>query len=186
MEKTTSTNSTSYLDYSAGAPVDPEVIKKMIEYQSKHFGNASSLHQWGLKVKDDIVDARKVIADTINAELPKEIIFTSSPTESNNLALIGIASRLRKKGNHIITLTTEHLSILTPLKKLQKDGFEVTRIPVDSYGILDIEKLKESITDKTIMITIQSANGEIGTLQPIKEINEIAQEKKIFFHSDGT
>ncbi len=176
----------TYLDYSAGSPVDPEVLDVMNLYHTMEFGNPIGYHQWGYRAKEAIEKARENIAATINAELPKEILFTSSPTESNNLAILGIAHRYKKKGNHIITLETEHLSILNPLKKLQREGYEITKLSVDEFGLFDLEKLKENITDKTILITIQTANLEIGTLQPIKEIGEIATDKGIVLHSDGS
>ncbi|MHA2407558.1 MAG: cysteine desulfurase family protein [Candidatus Ranarchaeia archaeon] len=177
---------TIYLDYSAGSPVDKDVLEIMHHYNTEDYGNPTGYHQWGYRAKQDIIQARKQISRVINTALPKEIIFTSSPTESNNLAINGIAHRYKKKGNHIITLETEHLSILNPLKRLQREGYEITKLPVDKFGLVDLEKLKESITDKTILITIQTANLEIGSLQPIKEIGEITKDHGIVFHSDGT
>ncbi len=176
---------TVYLDYQASKPVDPQVFDAMKPYFTQTFANASSLHIDGDIATEALEQSRKSIAKFINAEDPKEIIFTSGATESNNLALIGYAMRNKRKGNHIIISEVEHISIRNIAKYLEKMGFEVSKVPVDFYGRIRLDKLKEKIKENTILISIQYANNEIGTIQPIAEIGEIAREKGIIFHCDA-
>lgn len=174
-----------YLDYSATTPMLPEVLEAMKPYFCEKFGNPSSICSYGKETKFVIDRARKEIASFINAE-PDEIFFTSGGTESNNFALKGIAySNDKNKKNHIITSAIEHHAILEPCKFLERQGYEVTYLPVDKYGLVDPEDVRKAITDKTILISIMHANNEIGTIQPILEIGKIAKEKNILFHTDA-
>jgi len=174
------------MDYGSASPVDKRVLEAMIQFFDTDVGNASSLHSAGRKAKRELENARKSVAMLIGATNPKSIIFTSCATESNNLALRGAAMRYKEKGNHIITTSIEHMSVMNTLKDLQRNGFEVTFLPVDKDGLVAPEQVKNAITDKTIIISVTYANGEIGTIQPIKEIGEIASDRKIIFHVDGT
>lgn len=174
------------MDYGSASPVDARVLEAMMPYFDKEVGNPSSLHSPGRKAKRELEAARAKVAALVAAPNPKSIIFTSCATESNNLALRGAALRYKDKGNHIITTSVEHMSVMNTLKDLQRGGFEVTYIPVDKDGLADAEKIKNAITEKTILISVQYANGEVGTVQPIREIGEIASDKKILFHVDGT
>lgn len=178
-------NKSIYLDYQASKPVDPRVFETMKPFFLDKFANPSSLHTDGDLATEALEESRKKIATFINAKDPREIIFTSSATESNNLALIGYAMRNKKKGNHIIISEIEHISIQNIAKYLEKNGFEVSRLPVDFYGRVRVEKLQEKIKETTILISVQYANNEIGTIQPIAEIGEIAREKGIIFHTDA-
>lgn len=173
-----------YLDYAATTPIKDEVLKEMLPYLTEHFENPSSIYTEGMKNKAAIEDSRSTIARCLNCDY-KEIFFTSSATESNNWAIKGIAFANRHKGNHIITSRIEHPSVLESCFYLQKHGFEITYLPTDEYGIISLDDLKNAITDKTILISIMFANNEIGTIQPIKGIGEIAREKNIFFHTDA-
>ncbi|MFX1255333.1 MAG: cysteine desulfurase family protein [Promethearchaeota archaeon] len=178
-------NKPVYLDYQSSKPVDPEVLETMKPYFFEKFANSSSLHHHGDTATQALEESRKKIADFINAEDPSEIIFTSGATESNNLAIIGYAMRNKRKGNHIIISEVEHISIHNICKFLQRNGFEISKIPVDFYGVIRLDKLKEKIRDDTILISVQYANNEIGTIQPIKELSKIAREHDIAFHSDA-
>ena len=174
-----------YMDHGSASPVDARVLEAIMPYFDKDIGNPSSLHSSGRKAKRELENARGQVARLIGAPAPS-IIFTSCATESNNLALRGAAMRYKDKGNHIVTTSVEHMSVMNPLKDLQRSGFEVTHVPVDKDGLVNVEKIKNAITDKTILISLMYANGEVGTVQPIKEIGEIASDKKILFHVDGT
>lgn len=174
------------MDHGSASPVDSQVLEVMIPFFDMDIGNPSSLHSQGRKAKKELENARGNVAKLINAPNPKSIIFTSGATESNNLAIRGAAMRYKDKGNHIITTSIEHMSVMNPMKDMQKNGFEVTYLPVDKDGLLDPLKVKNAINEKTILISVMYANGEIGTVQPIKEIGEIASDKKIMFHVDGT
>jgi cysteine desulfurase len=156
----------------------------MKEVMVKDYGNPSSLHTEGRAVKKLVEDARESVARLIGAGEPRDIIFTSSATESNNLAIRGVAHRNKGKGNHVITSAVEHMSVVNPVKDLSKEGFDVTFVPVSPDGLFDPEKIKEAISDKTILISIMYANGEIGTMEPIRDIGEIARDSGIHFHSD--
>ena len=173
-----------YLDYAATTPVDERVVKVMASCLNDIFGNPSSLHYYGQSSRKVIEDARRVIAEALNAEID-EIFFTSGGTESNNLAVIGAARANRNKGNHLITTTIEHHSVLHAFHKLGKEGFIVTYLPVDSSGILDPNELISAITQDTILVSVMHANNEIGTIQPINEIYKILQGRSILFHVDG-
>ncbi|MHA2035550.1 MAG: cysteine desulfurase family protein [Promethearchaeota archaeon] len=174
-----------YLDHQAAKPVDVRVISEMTVYLNQKFANPSSLHCDGDDATDALIEFRRKVADFINAPNPDSIIFTSGATESNNLALIGAAMRNKKKGNHIIISEIEHISILNIVKYLERQGFEVSRVPVDQYGIVRLDKLERLVTDKTILISISTASNEVGSIQPIKEISEIAVKNKILFHTDA-
>jgi cysteine desulfurase len=175
---------TAYLDYQSSKPVDPRVIDAMIPYLSTRFGNPSSLHSPGEDARKVLEEAREIIADFLNAE-SDEIILTSGATESINLALIGFALRHKDKGTHIVTSEIEHISIHNIAKYLTKAGFTVSKVPVDRYGKVSVDEVAESITDKTILVSIGYASNEIGTVQPIHEIGKLCGEKDIAFHSDA-
>jgi cysteine desulfurase len=173
------------LNHAAGNPVDKRVLERMLPYFQEFYGNPSSIHMAGQQAAKAVANARMQIVNLVGAETKDRIVFTSGATEANNLALIGYAFRNRRKGNHIITSEVEHLSILNPLKFLAKQGFEVTQIPVDKYGLIKLEPLKEAITDKTIPLSLQHANNEVGTIQPIHKVAAIAQDAKIPLHVDA-
>ena len=174
-----------YMDYHATTPVDPRVLEAMMPFFTEKFGNAASRnHPFGWEAEEAVEAARKQVADLICAN-PKEVIFTSGATESNNLAIKGAAEMYREKGNHIITCVTEHKAVIDTCKKLEKQGLRVTYLPVQKDGRISLDDLRAAITDKTILITIMTANNEIGVIQPIAEIGAIAKEKGILFHTDG-
>ncbi|MDH5622928.1 MAG: cysteine desulfurase NifS [Candidatus Bathyarchaeota archaeon] len=173
------------MDHAAGMPVDPRVFEAMKPYFVENYGNPSSSYSFGASAKNALMESREKVARLIGAEKPEEVIFTSGGTESNNLAIKGVAYRNKDKGNHIIATTIEHISVINICKHLQKQDFEITYIPVDKQGMVDPEKLKDAITDKTILISVMYANGEIGTIQPIREIGKIAHENQIYFHVDA-
>ena len=174
------------MDHSATTPVAPEVLEAMLPYFSEKFGNASSLHSFGLEAKEALEDSREKVAALLGAQ-PEEIIFTSGGTESNNLALKGIGYRSKEKGkgNHIITSSIEHPAILETCRKLETQGFEVTYLPVTKDGLVDAETVESAIQKETVLISVMHANNEIGTIQPLKEIGKIAAEKDVFFHTDA-
>jgi cysteine desulfurase len=174
-----------YLDYQSSKPVDPEVIAAMMPYMTEKFGNASSLHDVGDWSTEALDASRKVIAKFINAKDPDEIVFTSGATEASNLALIGFAMRNKQKGKHVIMSEVEHISIHNIAKYLVKNGFEVSKVPVDFTGTVRLDKFAERIRPDTILISIQHASNEIGTIQPITEIGKLAREKGIAFHVDA-
>ena len=173
-----------YMDHSATSPVDPEVFEAMKPYFTDSFGNASTLYSLGREGKKAMESAREEVASIIGAET-KEIIFTSGGTESDNIAILGAAYKLKKKGNHIITSDIEHPAVDETCRYLEKNGFTVTYLPVYEDGIVKVKDLEDAITDKTILITIMHANNEIGTIQPITEIGRIAHENNIYFHTDA-
>ncbi|MFX0000284.1 MAG: cysteine desulfurase family protein [Candidatus Hermodarchaeota archaeon] len=174
-----------YLDYQAAKPVDPRVFEAMKPYFTQEFGNPSSLHNYGYNATNSLEEARSKIAKFVNTPDPDNIIFTSGATESNNLGIIGAALRNKRKGNHIIISEIEHISILNIGKYLEREGFRVSRVPVDQFGIINFNKLERLITDETILISISIASNEIGSLQPVEKIVELAQKKNIWFHSDA-
>jgi cysteine desulfurase len=175
-----------YMDYHATTPVDPAVVDAMIPYFREKFGNtASRQHEYGWIAEDDVETARSSIASHLGAS-NKEIIFTSGATESNNLAIKGIAETWRQKGNHIITATTEHKSVIDSCKRLENNGFRVTYLPVGNDGLIDLNRLEDAITPQTILVSIMVANNEIGTIQDIDRIGKICRDRNIFFHTDAT
>src|SRR6202790_1842816 len=174
-----------YMDNHATTPVDPRVVEAMLPYFTEKFGNAASRnHSFGWAGEEAVETARQQIASLINAT-PKEIIFTSGATESDNLMIKGVAEMYREKGNHIITQVTEHKAVLDTCKRLEKYGYQVTYLPVGKDGRIDLDHLRRAITAKTILIAIMYANNEIGVIQPIEEIGRIAKEQGVLFHSDG-
>src|SRR5271163_457755 len=174
-----------YMDNHATTPLDPRVLEAMMPYLTTVFGNAASRnHSFGWEAEAAVDKAREQVAKLMGATA-KEIIFTSGATESNNLALKGIAEMYRERGNHIITQVTEHKAVLDSCKRLEKYGYRVTYLPVKADGLIDLEDLKRAIDDKTILVTIMAANNEIGVVQPIAEIGKLCHEKGVIFHTDG-
>lgn len=172
-----------YFDYQSGAPVDPRVVEEMLPYLTERFGNPSVLHSDGDPAREAVETARARVASFIGAE-PKEIVFTSGATEATNLALKGAARRWSSRGRHIISSAIEHRSVITPLKYLEKQGYEVTTLPVDSEASVDPAAVKEAIRDDTTLVSIMTANGEVGTIQPIEEIVSLAKERGALVHTD--
>ncbi|WP_347487699.1 cysteine desulfurase NifS [Desulfoscipio sp. XC116] len=173
-----------YFDHSATTPVRPEVAEAMQDYLTGNFGNPTSLHYFGRQVRKAIDEAREKVAVAIGAR-PEEIVFTSGGTESDNMAIHGVAMISKNRGNHIITSAVEHHAVINTFKALGKQGFTVTVLPVDEYGMVSVEDLANAITDKTVLISIMHANNEVGTIQPIKELAALAREKGIPFHTDA-
>lgn len=175
---------TVYLDNSSGTRIDEEVFTEMLPYLREEYGNAQSLHSLGQRARDALENARRQVADLINAS-EEEVVFTSCGSESNNLALKGVVQSYKDKGRHIIISSIEHYSVLQSAKRLLRDGFEITQLPVDNYGIVLPEVLKDSLRKDTILVSIQHANPEIGTIQPIKELAEITHRFGVLFHTDA-
>lgn len=173
-----------YMDNAATTPIKKEVLDEMIPYLTDNYGNPSSVYSLGSKSKRAVEDAREKVANAFGVN-KREIYFTSGGSEADNWAIKGIAYANVSKGNHIITTKVEHQAILHACEYLGKKGFDITYLDVDEYGLINLEQLRESITDKTILISIMYANNEIGTIQPIKEVGEIAKEKDIYFHTDA-
>lgn len=174
-----------YMDNNSTTPCDPRVVEAMLPYFTEKFGNAASRnHAFGWQAEEAVENAREQVAELIGAS-PKEIIFTSGATESNNLAIKGVASMYRKKGNHIITCVTEHKAVIDPLKRLERDGWNVTWLAVDPEGRVDPRQVREAITEQTVLVSIMVANNEVGTIQPIAEIGAICKEKGVLFHTDA-
>lgn len=174
-----------YLDYNATTPVDPNVLEAMLPYLKEHFGNPSSSHSYGKVAKEAVNRAREQTAKLIGAETD-EILFTSGGSESNNQAIIGTALANREKGKHIITSRIEHPSVLETLRYLEeKFDYSITRLPVDRHGMVDPTQLEKALTDETVLITIMHANNEVGTIEPVKEIGEIAKENSVILHVDA-
>src|SRR5512142_602250 len=175
-----------YMDNHATTPVDPRVLEEMLPYFTEKFGNAASRnHSFGWEAEQAVDHARARIARLINARA-NEIVFTSGATESDNLAIKGVAEMYREKGDHIITCVTEHKAVLDTCKRLEKHGYLVTYLAVQKDGLIDLDDLKRALDDKTILVTIMAANNEIGVLQPWQEIGRICHEKGVLFHSDAT
>jgi cysteine desulfurase len=174
-----------YMDNNSTTRVDPRVVEAMLPYFTEKYGNAASRsHPFGWEAEAAVEEAREKIAGLIGASA-KEIIFTSGATESNNLAIKGVAAMYKKKGNHVVTQATEHKAVLDTCKRLEREGFQVTYLPVDKFGQVHPEQVREAITDKTVLVTIMAANNEIGTLQPIKAIGKLCKEKGVLFHTDA-
>jgi cysteine desulfurase len=173
-----------YLDYAATTPTHPDVVTAMLPYFTEHFGNPSSIYSLGQESKEAIQAARSQVAALIGAR-DEEIIFTGGGTEADNFALKGIAYANEKKGNHIITTAIEHHAVMESCDFLEKHGFPVTYLPVDKYGMVNVEELKKAITSKTILISVMHANNEVGTIQPLAEISKIAKEHGILLHTDA-
>jgi len=175
-----------YLDHNATTPMDKRVLEKMLPYFCEVYGNAASIdHLHGARAKDAVSSARESLAKGLGCRKESEIVFTSGATESNNLALIGAFRRFKDKGNHIISTAIEHPAVLDTLNYLQSEGAEITLLPVDSDGFVDLETLEKAIRKETILISVMFANNEIGTIQPIKEIGTLAKSKGIIFHTDA-
>jgi len=173
-----------YLDNAATTPMDPRVIEEVTKHFKETYGNSSSLHSIGQKAAQVLLKSREIIASLINADR-NDIFFTSSGTEADNIAIFGVTSKNREKGNHIITSSIEHHAVENPYKHLIKKGFQVTSLPVDQFGLVDVKDVENAITDKTILISIMFANNEIGTIEPIKEIGAVAKKHDIIFHTDA-
>lgn len=174
-----------YLDYQATTPLDPRVLEVMMPYFTEKFGNPHSRsHQYGWEAESACDEAREKIAKLINADA-KDIIFTSGATESNNMAIKGVAKFYGDKKNHIITVQTEHKCVIDACRHLEQEGFTVTYLPVDNKGLINLEQLKEAITDKTLLVSVMAINNEIGVIQPIREIGKICRENGVFFHTDA-
>jgi cysteine desulfurase len=175
-----------YMDHAAGRPVDPRVIEAMLPYEKLFYFNPSSVHSSGQGARKALEESRAKVAELINAQKKESVIFTSGATESNNMAVKGFAYRNKDRGTHIVTSSIEHMSVLNPCKFLATRGFKVSFLPVDKYGFVDLESLEKELTDETILVSIMYANGEIGTIQPIKEISKIVHGKKAQLHVDAT
>jgi cysteine desulfurase len=174
-----------YMDNNSTTRCDPRVVEAMLPYFTEKFGNAASRsHAYGWEAEAAVEESREQIAAVIGAS-PKEVIFTSGATESNNLAIKGVAAMYKKKGNHVVTQATEHKAVLDTCKRLERDGFQVTYLPVDKFGQVHAEQVREAITDKTILVSIMAANNEIGTVQPIGAIGKLCKERGVLFHTDA-
>ena len=175
----------TYLDYAATTPVDPRVLKTMLPYFTEKFGNSVSLHTFGQEAKKALEKTRLIMAKTLNVKNKDEIIFTSSATESNNFAIKGIAFANQNRGKHIIISSIEHSCVLNSSQWLEKQGFKITKIKVNKYGLIDPKEIEKAIRKDTILVSIIHANNEIGTIEPIEEIGKICEKKKVYFHTDA-
>lgn len=174
-----------YMDHGAGRPVDPRVREAMMPYFSESFGNPASFHRLGFEAQRAMKKAREQVASLIGAQV-SDIVFTSSATESNNLGITGAVRRYRKRGNRIVVSSIEHISVLNVCKELHREGFEIRYVPVDREGIIELDRLVEIVNDETVLVSIIAANGEIGTIQPIKEAADLAHRHGALFHTDAT
>ncbi len=174
-----------FMDYAAACPVDERVLAAMMPYYREKFGNPSSLHTEGRQPRKALEEARTRVASLVNAKRKEEIIFTSGGTESSNIGIKGVATRMKPEGNHIVTSSIEHISVLNIMKFLEKSGFEVSYVPPTKDGFVDLEKFQAAIRKETVLATIMFANNEIGTLQPIEEMGKLLEEKDIYFHVDA-
>src|SRR5437899_5255845 len=174
-----------YMDNHATTRTDPRVVEAMLPYFSEHFGNANSVHSFGQRAAEAVDEARARIASLIGAA-SKEIVFTSGATESNNLALKGAAAMHRRQGNHVVTTQIEHRAVLDPCRRLERDGFRVTYVPVDRFGQVSPQDVADALTPETILVSVMLANNEVGTLQPVAEIGKICHERKVLLHTDAT
>jgi cysteine desulfurase len=175
----------AYLDHSAASPILPEVREAMLPYLMDLFGNPSSLHDWGDPAREAVDNARQQVAALIGAGESEEVIFTANGTEANNFAVKGLAMAQQSKGKHVVISAIEHFSVMNSAKTLEKMGFEITMVPVDKTGTVDPEDVRKAIRKDTVLVSIMQANGEVGTIQPIKEIGKITKENKIVFHTDA-
>ncbi|MGL4211084.1 MAG: cysteine desulfurase family protein, partial [Cetobacterium somerae] len=173
-----------YLDNNATTKMDPKVLEAMMPFLTEEYGNAFSMHLFGKETGIAVSEAREKIATLLKVK-PEEIIFTASGTESDNIAVRGVAKAYKNRGNHIITSSIEHPAIKNTFKDLEQDGYKVTFIPVDSNGVIDVKALEEAITPETILISMMHANNEVGTIEPIKAIGEIAKKNRILLHVDA-
>jgi len=174
-----------YMDNNSTTRCDPRVVEAMLPYFTEKFGNAASRnHAYGWEAESAVEESRDQIAGVIGAS-PKEVIFTSGATESNNLAIKGVAAMYKKKGNHVVTQATEHKAVLDTCKRLERDGFQVTYLPVDKFGQVHAEQVKEALTDKTILVSVMAANNEIGSVQPVGAIGKVCKERGVLFHTDA-
>ncbi len=174
-----------YMDYNATTPVDPRVLEEMLPYFKERYGNAASRnHEFGWTAEEAVEKAREQVASAIGASA-KEIIWTSGATESNNIAIKGVANMYRDKGNHIITNVIEHKAVIDPCKYLEQNGFRVTFLPVDKHGMVHADQVREAMTDQTILVTIMHGNNEVGTINPVGEIGKLCKEKEVLFHVDA-
>lgn len=178
-------NNISYLDYNATTPIDPRVLDAMLPFLKENFANPSSTHSFGKSINEKVKQAREQIANFINADI-KEVIFTSGATEAVNVAIKGVAESYSHRGNHIITVSTEHKAVLDTCQDLERKGFEITYLSVDAEGLINLEELKSAIRTDTILVSIMYVNNETGVIQPIKEIASITQKKNVFFMTDAT
>ena len=183
-DSTTEGNPPVYLDYQATTPVDPRVLEAMLPYFNEKFGNPHSVsHAYGWEAEAAVEKARRQIADLIGAD-DKEIVFTSGATEANNLAIKGVAHFYRQKRNHVVTVATEHKCVIESCRRLEREGFALTWLPVGPDGLLDLDALRDTVTDRTVLVSIMAANNEIGVIQPLAEIGAICRERGAFFHTD--
>ncbi len=174
-----------YMDNNATTRTDPRVLEAMLPYFTEFYGNAASrTHSFGRQAEEAVEKARAEVAGLIGAH-PREIVFTSGATESNNLALKGAVAMVRSRGRHVITAATEHHAVLDPLRRLQHEGFELTVLGVDRYGQVSVEQVREALTDQTILVSIMAANNEVGTLQPVRDIGRLCKERGVLFHTDA-
>src|SRR5262249_26732900 len=175
-----------YMDNNATTRPDPRVVEAMLPFWTEHYGNAASRnHAFGRRAAEAVEQAREQVAALLGAR-PREVIFTSGATESNNLALKGVAAMHRRQGNHVVTPQTEHRAVLDPCKRLEAAGFQVTRLPVDRYGRVSAEQVARALTDQTVLVSVMAANNEIGTPHPIGEIGRVCKERGVLFHTDAT
>jgi cysteine desulfurase len=175
---------TDLCGYAATTPVHPDVVKAMVPYFSEIFGNPSSIHSCGQEAKTAVEASRTKLAQFIGAK-PEEIVFTSGGTESDNFAIKGVAYANKSRGNHIITSRVEHHAVLEPCHFMEKQGFKVSYLPVDKYGLVDPDEVKKAITPKTILVSIMHASNEVGTIQPIAEIGKITRDSGVYLHTDA-
>ncbi|CAM2066958.1 Cysteine desulfurase [Sulfidibacter corallicola] len=174
-----------YLDYQSTTPVDPRVVTRMLPFFTERFGNAASVeHRFGWEAEEAVAQARERLATSIGAK-PEEIVFTSGATESNNLAILGVAWAYRRKGDHLITVATEHKAVLDPFEAWRREGGQVTVLPVGRDGMLDLQRLEDAVTDRTTLVSVMAANNEIGVLQDLEAIGRIAKNRGVLFHSDA-
>src|SRR5438552_5500405 len=174
-----------YLDNNSTTRVDPRVLEAMLPYFTERYGNAASRHHsFGRDAENAVEQARTQVAALLGAS-PKEIIFTSGATESDNLAIKGVAAMYRSKGNHIVTAATEHKAVLDPCRRLEREGFRLTVLPVDRFGRVTAEQVAEALTEKTNLVRVMAANNEVGTLQPVREIGRLCKERGVLFHTDA-